>query len=125
MPPTLLGVILLFTFPLSWSWTIAMCMTIMSARGTRARWMASTVERALRVPAILNRVLLVFIDVKMSLWGDMLFDSLALVIVLWLIGYRQGDDDDFWKGKGKKLWRSVTSSLGTRSFATGMARQVH
>jgi hypothetical protein len=96
-------------------WIFAAAAGAMAARGTRPRYVLATVERTLRYPAIIARLMFLTIGVMGRDWASVAWDSAGLafmVVVIWKLG----DHDDFWTGKGKKLkkWARSQFSGSTR-----------
>lgn len=86
------------------------------ARGTRARYLLTTLIRTLAVPAILVKMTDIVIDGADKDYFDMGIDVLitGFLIAKW---YTTRDDDNWWKGRGKKLGRWARR-LFTRSSRT-------
>ena len=123
-PPAALAWFLLLTSPLAVSWCFAEVCRMLCARGTRLRYQWSSIERTLRYVAGINFLLSAFWDIHFG--NDvMLFVLDCLSCAVWLFLFQKkradGEDDDFWTGRGKKfkkhLQKSVQHLSGSRHLA--------
>lgn len=74
------------------------------ARGTRPHYVMTTIVRTLTVPAILVKMVDIVLDVADKSYFNLAIDILitAFLIMKW---YWTKDDDNWWKGRGRKLGR--------------------
>ncbi|QOD05934.1 hypothetical protein [Pseudarthrobacter sp. BIM B-2242] len=88
------------------------------ARGTRGRYIMTTIVRTLTVPAILVKMVDIVLDVADKSWLNLVIDIVitAFLIMKW---YWTKDDDNWWKGRGKKLglWARRTFTRSSRTAA--------
>ena len=119
-PPVALSWFLLFTSPLAVLWIVSEILRTLSARGTRLRYKWASVEHTLRYVAGLNFLLSTFWDLHfghdtMTLALDCL--SCALWVFLFQKKRVDGEDDDFWKGRGKRLKKRLQQLSGLGRLA--------
>lgn len=98
-------------------WPLAACVKLWSARGTRPRYLASTVERAFRYPYLIGQLVLAGLEAKTNDWGGLAMSVIAVVLAAIIIQWFGGDDEDFWTGFKKKLQQRLPQ-IG---FAPGAA----
>ncbi|HEX9089712.1 MAG TPA: hypothetical protein VF867_19630 [Arthrobacter sp.] len=85
-----------------------------AVRGTRRHYVLTTVVRTLSVPAILVKMTDIVLD---SADRDYFGVSMDVIVTMFLFlnWYRSKDDDNWWKGRGKKLGRWVCKQFLPRS----------
>lgn len=83
-------------------------------RGTRRHYVLTTIVRTLSVPAILVKMTDIVLD---SADRDYFGVSLDVLVTMFLImnWYWSKDDDNWWKGRSKKLGRWARRQLSPRS----------
>lgn len=89
-------------------WVAAETLLRMHGRGTRGRYIWSSVERPTRYPALLYLLLSIVTALREGtlFWILVSLASLGLwLFVRW--ERRDDDDDDYWKGFGKRLVQSM------------------
>lgn len=98
-------------------WPIASLVKLSSARGTRQRYLASTVERVFRYPFLIGQLVLAGLCAQTADWGGFAMSVIGVTLAAIIIRQFGGDDDDFWTGFKKKL----QERMGGFSFAPGAA----
>lgn len=106
-------------------WAAAEVMRRAAVRGTRARYVWASVERAARIPAI--AYLVTFAGLNASVLGDWLMfcvDCVGIALHLALIENkrRNGSDDDFWTGLGKRIGAKLRAWARPHGVRTASAR---
>lgn len=102
---------------------VCMCsdmVRLLSVPRSHRRYVATTVFRTLALPAIVIMAASVLIDVASGAWQNVA----AGVFILMTVTFRwrnDTDEDNWWKGKGKKLSRWVRSRTASRSLAAPAA----
>lgn len=99
------------------AWAMSAIGLAISGRGTRQRYVASTIERLVRWPMIAGRCLTVGVSVWLGSWGTMCFSVLGLAFAIWFIQVFAQDEDDFWTGRGKQFRNWITAKFAPRSLA--------
>jgi hypothetical protein len=89
---------------------------VLAVPRSRRRYLANTVFRTLALPAILIMAFSVLVDAASGTWERVGAQVFALVVVIFRWHYN-ADEDDWWKGKGKKLARWVGKQLALRPAA--------
>jgi Mn2+/Fe2+ NRAMP family transporter len=86
----------------------------LSVPGSHRRYVASTVFRTLAVPSIIAAGMSVLIDALAWSWMDVGMSMFVMVAVIFRL-HHDKDEDNWWKGKGKKLarWARRQFSPGT------------
>lgn len=97
-------------------WPFAAIIKMSFARGTRQRYVASSVERAFRYPFLIGQLVLAGLDAKAGDWGDFAMCLIAVVLAAMIIHQFGDDDDDIWTKLKKKLQDKVAGW----SFAPGL-----
>jgi hypothetical protein len=79
-------------------------------RGTRAHYVMTTIARTLGVPAILMKMTDLILDTADK---DYLMLAIDVVVLMYLILYWfwTKDDDNWWKGRGRKIGRAVRGAF--------------
>ncbi|WP_427005878.1 hypothetical protein [Pseudarthrobacter sp. H2] len=93
---------------------------LLSVPRSHRRYVAATVFRTLALPAIVIMAASVLIDVASGAWQNVA----AGVFILMTVTFRwrnDTDEDNWWKGKGKKLARWLRSRTPSRSLAAPAA----
>ncbi|MFS0885089.1 hypothetical protein AB3M81_07570 [Aeromicrobium sp. 179-A 4D2 NHS] len=98
-------------------WPLAALVKMMSARGTRQRYVASTFERAFRYPYLIGQLVLAGLEAKDHDWAGMGLTVVAVALAAIIINQFGSDDDDFWTGMKKKLQKRLPQF----NFAPGAA----
>jgi hypothetical protein len=92
----------------------------MSVPRSHRRYVASTVFRTLAVPSILVMAVSVLVDAILSSWIDLVLGVFVMVTIIFRF-HQDKDEDNWWKGKGKKLAGWARRQLAARgSFAPAM-----
>ena len=86
----------------------------LSVPRSHRRYVASTVFRTLAIPSIVANALTVFVALVMSSWVDVVMGMFVLVAIVFRFHHNQ-DEDNWWKGKGKKLARWVRRQFAGRT----------
>lgn len=74
------------------------------ARGTRGHYVMTTITRTLAVPAILMKMTDLVLDAADKDYFEMAIDVVVLMYLI-LYWFWTRDDDNWWKGSGKKMGR--------------------
>lgn len=74
----------------------------LSVPRSRPRFVASTVFRTLAVPSVLVMGMNVLVDAVFSSWAEVAGGVFVLVMIIFRL-HHDKDEDNWWKGKGKKL----------------------
>ncbi|MBB6404616.1 hypothetical protein HNP00_001932 [Arthrobacter sp. AZCC_0090] len=85
----------------------------MSVPRSHRRYMASTVFRTLAVPSILVMGVSVLVDAIFWSWTDLVMGVFVMVMIIFR-WHNDKDEDNWWKGKGKKLARWARKQLAPR-----------
>lgn len=85
----------------------------LSVPRSHRRYVASTVFRTLAVPSILVMGVSVLVDVIFLSWMDLVMGVLVMVTIIFR-WHHDKDEDNWWKGKGKKLARWARKQLAPR-----------
>ncbi|UUL77820.1 hypothetical protein NG819_05150 [Pseudarthrobacter sp. Fe7] len=88
----------------------------LSVPRSHRRFVASTVFRTLAIPAVMANALTVFIALVVSSWVDVVMGMFVLVAIVFRFHYNK-DEDNWWKGKGKKLARWARKQFAARTSA--------
>ena len=80
---------------------------------SHGRYIASTVFQTLVLPSILVTAVGVLIDAAMWSWLDVILGTFIIVMLVFR-WHTCKDEDNWWKGKGKKLARWLRDQTGTR-----------
>ncbi|WP_426996572.1 hypothetical protein [Pseudarthrobacter sp. N5] len=89
---------------------------VLSVPKSHRRYVASTVFRTLALPSILITGVSVLIDAVSWSWQDVAM-GVFLMVTLIFRWHHDKDEDNWWKGKGKKLAGWARRQLGTRTVA--------
>lgn len=93
---------------------------MLSVPRSHRRYVANTVFRTLALPSILIMAATVLINVASGAWQNVAVGVFVLVSVIFR--WRDGNDEDnWWKGKGKKLARWFRNQTSPRSVAAPAA----
>jgi hypothetical protein len=88
----------------------------LSVPRSHRRYVASTVFRTLAVPSIVANGVTVLIALVLASWIDVVMGMFVLVAIIFRLHYDK-DEDNWWKGKGKKLARWARRHLSGRTAA--------
>ncbi len=88
----------------------------LSVPRSHRRYLASTVFRTLAVPSIIANGVTVLIALVVASWVDVVMGMFVLVAIIFRL-HHDKDEDNWWKGKGKKLARWARRQLSGRSAA--------
>ncbi|GAB5078867.1 hypothetical protein ARTHROSP310_20090 [Arthrobacter sp. AD-310] len=88
----------------------------LSVPRSHRRWVASTVFRTLAVPSIIANGVTVLIALVLASWVDVVMGMFVLVAIIFRL-HHDKDEDNWWKGKGKKLARWARRQLAGRTSA--------
>lgn len=96
---------------------VCMCFDLVRALSvprSHRRYVASTVFRTLAVPSIIAAGMTVLIDALTWSWMDVGMSMFVMVAIIFRL-HHDKDEDNWWKGKGKKLarWARRQFSSGT------------
>ena len=86
---------------------------LLSVPRSHRRYVANTVFRTLALPAILIMAASVVIDAASGAWQNVPLGMLVLITVIFR-WRNDTDEDNWWKGKGKKLARWARKQLAPR-----------
>ncbi|WP_211879843.1 hypothetical protein [Pseudarthrobacter albicanus] len=102
---------------------VCMCsdmIRLLSVPRSHRRYVATTVFRTLALPAIVIMAASVLIDVASGAWQNVATG----VFILMTVTFRwrnDTDEDNWWKGQGKKLARWLRNQTASRSLAAPAA----
>ena len=92
----------------------------LSVPRSHRRYVASTVFRTLAVPSVLAMGVSVLVDAVFWSWMDVAMGVFVMVMIIFRL-HHDKDEDNWWKGKGKKLARWARKQLSSgRSLAPAM-----
>jgi hypothetical protein len=92
----------------------------LSVPRSHRRYVASTVFRTLAVPSVLVMGISVLVDAVFWSWMDVALGVFVMVMIIFRL-HHDKDEDNWWKGKGKKLARWARKQLSSgRSLAPAM-----
>jgi hypothetical protein len=92
----------------------------LSVPRSHRRYVASTVFRTLAVPSVLVMGISVLVDAAFWSWMDVAMGVFVMVMIVFRL-HHDKDEDNWWKGKGKKLARWARKQLSSgRSLAPAM-----
>ncbi len=80
------------------------------------RYVASTVFRTLALPSVLATGVTVLVDAVFWSWMDVAMGVFVMVAIIFRL-HHDKDEDNWWKGKGKKLARWARRQFSPRSAA--------
>jgi hypothetical protein len=86
----------------------------LSVPRSHRRFVASTAFRTLAVPSILATGVIVLVDAVVWSWMDVAMGVFVMVTIIFRL-HHDKDEDNWWKGKGKKLARWARKQLAARS----------
>ncbi len=109
------------TWPLAIGANITYSMRNACARGTRRRYVLTTIFRTLRPPGILGTVIAIFYCAHTSHYLGLAIWSLNLTLFAWL-WWRNDDEDDGWSNLRKKIKARWRARAGVRCLAPVGAR---
>lgn len=88
----------------------------LSVPRSHRRYVASTVFRTLAVPSIIANLLTVLIALVVASWIDVVMGMFVLMAIIFRL-HHDKDEDNWWKGKGKKLARWARRQFAGRTAA--------
>jgi hypothetical protein len=88
----------------------------LSVPRSHRRYLASTVFRTLAIPSIVVNGLTVLIALVLWSWIDVVMGMFVLVAIIFRL-HNDKDEDNWWKGKGKKLARWARRQFAGRTSA--------
>jgi hypothetical protein len=88
----------------------------LSVPRSHRRYLASTVFRTLAIPSIIANGLTVLIALVLWSWIDVVMGMFVLMAIIFRL-HHDKDEDNWWKGKGKKLARWARRQFAGRSSA--------
>ena len=92
----------------------------LSVPRSHRRYVASTVFRTLALPSVLVMGVSVLVDAVFWSWLDVAMGVFVMVMIIFRL-HHDKDEDNWWKGKGKKLARWARTQLSSgRSLAPAM-----
>jgi len=93
----------------------------LSVPRSHRRYVASTVFRTLAVPSVLVMGISVLVDAVFWSWMDVAMGVFVMVMIIFRL-HHDKDEDNWWKGKGKKLARWARKQMSSgRSLAPAMS----
>ena len=92
----------------------------LSVPRSHRRFVASTIFRTLAVPSVLVMGISVLVDAAFWSWMDVAMGVFVMVMIVFRL-HHDKDEDNWWKGKGKKLARWARKQLSSgRSLVPAM-----
>jgi hypothetical protein len=88
----------------------------LSVPRSHRRYVASTVFRTLAIPSIVANGVTVLIALVVASWIDVVMGMFVLVAIIFRL-HHDKDEDNWWKGKGKKLARWARRQFAGRTAA--------
>jgi hypothetical protein len=88
----------------------------LSVPRSHRRYLASTVFRTLAIPSIIANGLTVLIALVLWSWIDVVMGMFVLMAIIFRL-HHDKDEDNWWKGKGKKLARWARRQFAGRTSA--------
>ena len=86
----------------------------LSVPRSHRRYVASTVFRTLAIPSIMSTGASVLIGAVTWSWMDVVMSMFVMVAIIFRL-HHDADEDNWWKGKGKKLARWARRQFAGRS----------
>jgi hypothetical protein len=86
----------------------------LSVPRSHRRYVASTVFRTLALPSVLASGVTVLVDAVFWSWMDVAMGVFVMVAIIFRL-HHDKDEDNWWKGKGKKLARWARKQFSPRS----------
>ena len=86
----------------------------LSVPRSHRRYVASTVFRTLAIPSIIANGVTVLIALVLASWIDVVMGMFVLMAIIFRL-HHDKDEDNWWKGKGKKLARWARRQLSGRT----------
>ena len=86
----------------------------LSVPRSHRRYVASTVFRTLAIPSIMSTGASVLIGAVTWSWMDVVMSMFVLVAIIFRL-HHDADEDNWWKGKGKKLARWARRQFAGRN----------
>lgn len=93
---------------------------LLSVPKSHGRYVANTVFQTLVLPSILATAVGVLIDAAFWSWLDMTLGTFVMVTLVYR-WHVSKDEDNWWKGKGKKLARWLQNQAGGRLVPSPVA----
>lgn len=88
----------------------------LSVPRSHRRYVASTVFRTLALPSVLASGVTVLVDAVFWSWMDVAMGVFVMVAIIFRL-HHDKDEDNWWKGKGKKLARWARKQFSPRAAA--------
>jgi hypothetical protein len=88
----------------------------LSVPRSHGRYVASTIFRTLAIPSVLAMGASVLIDAAFWSWTDVTLGVFVMVFIVFRF-HHDKDEDNYWKGKGKKLARWARRQFSARTAA--------
>ena len=88
----------------------------LSVPRSHRRYVASTVFRTLALPSVLATAVSVLVDAVFWSWMDVAMGVFVMVAIIFRL-HHDKDEDNWWKGKGKKLARWARRQFIPRAAA--------
>ena len=88
----------------------------LSVPRSHRRYVASTVFRTLALPSVLATGVTVLVDAVFWSWMDVAMGVFVMVAIIFRL-HHDKDEDNWWKGKGKKLARWARRQFSPRAAA--------
>lgn len=91
-------------------------------KGSRQRYLMATVQRATQWPALLANLVAAGLSARDMAFFDLAWSGASIGLWIWFyVQLRLDDDDDWFKGAGKRLKRWAESRQTNLGFAPGSA----
>ncbi|MFF1251957.1 hypothetical protein ACFVYC_05615 [Pseudarthrobacter sp. NPDC058329] len=88
----------------------------LSVPRSHRRYVASTVFRTLAIPSVVANGLTVLVALVLASWIDVVMGMFVLMAIIFRL-HNDKDEDNWWKGKGRKLARWAGRQFGGRTAA--------
>ncbi len=88
----------------------------LSVPRSHRHYVASTVFRTLAIPSVIANGLTVLIALVLASWVDVVMGMFVLMAIIFRL-HHDKDEDNWWKGKGKKLARWARRQFAGRTAA--------
>lgn len=92
----------------------------LSVPRSHRRYIANTVFRSLAVPSVLVMGVSVLVDAVSWSWLDVTMGMFVITMIIFRL-HHDKDEENWWKGKGKKIARWARKQTATRSVTAPAA----
>ena len=93
---------------------------VLSVPRSHRRYVASTVFRTLAIPSVVSTGMSVLIGAVTWSWMDVVMSMFVMVAIIFRL-HHDTDEDNWWKGKGKKLATWFRKQTASRSVTAPAA----